>query len=109
MGGGSGICSLSFKSPFGFFGILLVLGFMLVMLVGTLQSEGNKTNMTLTADHRSSWSTRKLHQEIYVKVLGRGKSSVMHPPAPGLDLSMSKRRVPNGPDPIHNRCVFLKY
>ncbi|XVF84849.1 hypothetical protein PTKIN_Ptkin17bG0072300 [Pterospermum kingtungense] len=95
MGGGSGISSLLFKSLFGFFGTLIVLGFILVMLVGALQTEGHKTKMALTADHRSSWSTGKLQQEVHVKVLGRGKSSV--------DLNMSKRRVPNGPDPIHNR------
>ena len=105
MGGGSGSSSssLSFKTLFG---TLIVLGFILVMLVGTLQSEGNKTKTTLTTDDdQSSSSTGKLQQEEQVKVLGRGKSRLVHPQ---LDLNyMSKRRVPNGPDPIHNRFAFI--
>ncbi|XP_022775560.1 CLAVATA3/ESR (CLE)-related protein 26-like [Durio zibethinus] len=101
MGGGSGSSSLSFKAPFV---TLIVFGFILVMLVGTLQSEGNKTKTTLTTADQSSSSlstSGKLQQEEQVKVIGRGKSGLVHPQ---LDLNyMSKRRVPNGPDPIHNR------
>ncbi|XWS22523.1 hypothetical protein CRYUN_Cryun29cG0043700 [Craigia yunnanensis] len=101
MGRGSGSSSLSIKTLFGFFGTLIVLGFILIILVGTLQSEGNKTKTTLTTDHQSSSSTGKLQQEEHVKELGRAKSSVVHP---RQDLNyMSKRRVPNRPDPIHNR------
>ncbi|XP_022726349.1 CLAVATA3/ESR (CLE)-related protein 25-like [Durio zibethinus] len=106
MGGSSG--SSGFLSSRTLFGSLMVLGFILVMLVGSLQNEGNKTKTTLTStddDQLSSTLTStsgKLQQEEQVKVLGRaGKSSVVHPP---LDLNyMSNRRVPNGPDPIHNR------
>ncbi|XVE75159.1 hypothetical protein DITRI_Ditri12bG0073000 [Diplodiscus trichospermus] len=101
MGGstGSSSSSLSFKALFW---TLIVLGFILVMLVGTVQSEGRKTKTTLTSDDgQSSPWTGKLQQEEQVKALGRGKSRVSHPQ---LDLNyMSKRRVPNGPDPIHNR------
>ncbi|KAK5838632.1 hypothetical protein PVK06_007366 [Gossypium arboreum] len=63
------------------FGTLIVLGF---IIVGTLQQEGQ------------------------VKDLGKGKSTLVHQ---RLDLNyMSKRRVPNGPDPIHNsvRCSITK-
>ncbi|XVF02326.1 hypothetical protein REPUB_Repub04eG0166000 [Reevesia pubescens] len=122
----SGSSSLSFKTLFV---TVKVLGFILVMLVGTLQIEGNQTKTTLkthddqsssssvgtlqsegnqtkttlkTHDDQSSSSssTVKLQQEKQVKVRS-GKSSMVHPQ---LDLNyMSKRRVPNGPDPIHNR------
>ncbi|XVE92533.1 hypothetical protein REPUB_Repub01dG0105700 [Reevesia pubescens] len=94
-GSGTGSSSWLFKTLFK---TLAVLGFILViMLVGTLQSEGNKTKTTLTSDYdeSSSWTGKQ------VKVLGRGKSSMVHQQ---LDLNyMSKRRVPHGPDPIHNR------
>lgn len=60
------------------FGTLIVLGF---IIVGTLQQEGQVTD------------------------LGKGKSTLVHQ---RLDLNyMSKRRVPNGPDPIHNRSASI--
>ncbi|KAE8698886.1 Phosphatase 2A-2 [Hibiscus syriacus] len=87
------------------FRTLVVLGFMLVISNGIQQRQDHKTKTTITGvDHRSWTSTTaaKLQQrEEQVKVLGKGKSSVAHPKQ---DLNyMSKRRVPNGPDPIHNR------
>ncbi|OMO57260.1 hypothetical protein CCACVL1_25875 [Corchorus capsularis] len=96
----------SFKTLFG---TLVVLGFILVLSIGGLPSEANKTKTTLTTQSSSS-TLGKRHEE-HVKVLGKGESSsssssssspsVVHPQ---LDLNyMSKRRVPNGPDPIHNR------
>ncbi|GMI87815.1 CLAVATA3/ESR-RELATED 26 [Hibiscus trionum] len=82
-------------------GTLVVLGFMLVLSIGILQSQGLET-MTITGDDHRSWTSAKLQQqEQHVKVLWKGKSSVAHPKQ-DLDY-MSKRRVPNGPDPIHNR------
>ncbi|XP_039034965.1 CLAVATA3/ESR (CLE)-related protein 25-like [Hibiscus syriacus] len=93
-------CCLSFKALFG---ALVVLGF---ILVGTLQSEGNETTTKTTADEDDeSWSWKgkaTLQKEEQVKDFGRGKlSGLVHR---RMDLNyMSKRRVPNGPDPIHNR------
>ncbi|XP_021293216.1 CLAVATA3/ESR (CLE)-related protein 25 [Herrania umbratica] len=96
MGGGSSSSSSLFSKAL--FGTLVVLGFILVLLVGTLQSEGNKTKTTLTTEPSSSTGKRQEH----VKVLARGK--LLSDGHPQLDLNyMSKRRVPNGPDPIHNR------
>ncbi|GMJ13155.1 CLAVATA3/ESR-RELATED 26 [Hibiscus trionum] len=101
--GGCNSCSLSFKALFG---TLVVLGF---ILVGTLQSEGNKTSAKTTLrivddEDDRSWSGKgKLlpQREQQVKDLGKGKSGLVHQ---RMDLNyMSKRRVPNGPDPIHNR------
>ncbi|KAK8627334.1 hypothetical protein V6N13_134947 [Hibiscus sabdariffa] len=96
------------------FGTLVVLGF---VLVGTLQSEGNKTCTTtktktktrlrIVDDDDEPWSSwkgklllqREDHQQ--VKDSGKGKPGLVHH---RMDLNyMSKRRVPNGPDPIHNR------
>ncbi|KAK5845842.1 CLAVATA3/ESR (CLE)-related 25 -like protein [Gossypium arboreum] len=97
MSGGS---SLLFRTLFG---TLIVLGFILGISVGFLKSEGNEKKTTITSDdHQSSTTTAKVqHEEEQVKVLGQRKSNVAHPKQ---DLNyMSKRRVPNGPDPIHNR------
>ncbi|XP_039068786.1 uncharacterized protein LOC120215071 [Hibiscus syriacus] len=101
MGAGNSCC-LSLKALFG---TLVVLGF---FLVGTLQSEGNettrKTTLRIADDDDESWSWKGkvlLQKEEQVKDLGKGKSSLVHR---RMDLNyMSKRRVPNGPDPIHNR------
>ncbi|KAE8688290.1 serine/threonine-protein phosphatase PP2A catalytic subunit-like [Hibiscus syriacus] len=94
-------CCLSFKALFG---ALVVLGF---ILVGTLQSEGNETTTKTTTlkiadEDDESWPWKGKAMEEQVKGLGKGKlSSLVHP---RMDLNyMSKRRVPKGPDPIHNR------
>ncbi|KAL4302989.1 hypothetical protein GQ457_10G025380 [Hibiscus cannabinus] len=83
------------------FAALVVLGFTLVLSIEVLQSKGHEAKTVTGDDHRSrtSATTAELRQQ--VKVLGKGKSSVAHPKQ-DLDY-MSKRRVPNGPDPIHNR------
>ncbi|KAK9191985.1 hypothetical protein WN943_020601 [Citrus x changshan-huyou] len=83
--------SLSFKALFG----ALAVGWLIcLLLIGNLESGGNSTS-TLT----TTQSTANLKR---AEALGREKF-IDHPE---LDLNyMSKRRVPNGPDPIHNRCV----
>ncbi|KAK8567712.1 hypothetical protein V6N12_006289 [Hibiscus sabdariffa] len=83
------------------FAALVVLGFTLVLSIEVLQSVGHeaKTVTTVTGWSRASATSGELQQQ--VEVLGKGKSSVAHPKQ-DLDY-MSKRRVPNGPDPIHNR------
>ncbi|GMI70726.1 CLAVATA3/ESR-RELATED 26 [Hibiscus trionum] len=100
MGGAS--TSLLFRTLFI---TLVVLGFVLVISFGVLQTEGHETKKTTTGDDHRSWTStttaRLRHVEQQVKVLVKGKSGVAHPKQ---DLNyMSKRRVPNGPDPIHNR------
>ncbi|KAK8529497.1 hypothetical protein V6N13_102411 [Hibiscus sabdariffa] len=84
--------SLSFKALFG---TLMLLG---LIFVGTvlLQSEGNKTARIVNDDE--SWSQE---EQADGQGKGKGKSTLVHQ---RMDLNyMSKRRVPNGPDPIHNR------
>ncbi|XP_039062063.1 uncharacterized protein LOC120206497 [Hibiscus syriacus] len=91
--GGCNNCSLSFKALFG---TLMILG---VIFVGTLQSDqGNKTTLR-NVDESWSWKGKlQLQRE---EEVGKGKSSVVHQ---RMDLNyMSKRRVPKGHDPIHNR------
>lgn len=97
MVGGS---SLLFRTLFG---TLIVLGFILGISIGFLKSAGNEKKTTMTSDdYQSSTMTTKVQQqEEQVKVLAQGKSSVAHPKQ-NLNY-MSKRRVSNGPDPIHNR------
>ncbi|KAJ0038093.1 hypothetical protein Pint_23108 [Pistacia integerrima] len=74
------------------FGAVAVAGFILLLLIGSLESGGNKAATTL--------STQFQGNRDHVDSLGREKS-IDHQK---LDLNhMSKRRVPNGPDPIHNR------
>ncbi|CAL8994381.1 unnamed protein product [Prunus brigantina] len=78
-----------------FFGTLAVMGFICVLLVGTLETQGGSTKTaTSTAVAPESFSEKP------ADVVGR-ENKLVHPE---LDLNyMSKRRVPNGPDPIHNR------
>lgn len=74
------------------FGAVAVTGFILLLLIGSLESGGNKATTTL--------STQSAGNRNHVDSLAREKSINRQE----LDLNyMSKRRVPNGPDPIHNR------
>ncbi|KAK8492565.1 hypothetical protein V6N13_017540 [Hibiscus sabdariffa] len=86
--------SLSFKALFR---TLMLLGLIFVGL-GTLllQSRGNKT--TRIVNHDESWSSL----EEQADGQGKGKSTLVHQRM-DLNYMSSKRRVPNGPDPIHNR------
>lgn len=73
------------------FRALVVVGFICFLLVGTLRSETETKSSSLGTEYSAA------------EVIGREKLV-----RPQLDLnSMSKRRVPNGPDPIHNRCFFI--
>lgn len=71
----------------------------LIVLAGMLES-GNfetKTLISYSWQGDKSWKHRKL--------IGEENYGVNHPMS---DLHfMSKRRVPNRSDPIHNRCLFL--
>ncbi|XP_059648923.1 CLAVATA3/ESR (CLE)-related protein 25-like [Cornus florida] len=69
---------------------LALLGFIWFVFVGTLEVGGRKTTAL------NGRPTASLGHKV---MIGREKLAV-HPES---DLNMSKRRVPNGPDPIHNR------
>lgn len=73
------------------FRVLVVVGFVCFMFFGSLVS-GARTGQTTT-------STTTKHDDEQVVVVGNHDAQ--------LDFNyMSKRRVPNGPDPIHNRFLF---
>jgi hypothetical protein len=96
--GGSGTRRSDISCFFKFlFGMVAVVGFILVLLVGTLDStttQGGGLGSTETTTTTSSSTT---------EFSGRDHQKLVNPE---LDLNyMSKRRVPNGPDPIHNRYV----
>ncbi|KAJ8773779.1 hypothetical protein K2173_006429 [Erythroxylum novogranatense] len=73
-------------------GTIAMAGFVWLLLVGTLQSEARK-NMAVTIQSSGDAENEQMI----------GKDKLVS--APELDLSymMNKRKVPNGPDPIHNR------
>nr|XP_009757043.1 PREDICTED: CLAVATA3/ESR (CLE)-related protein 25-like [Nicotiana sylvestris] len=64
----------------GFLGFLVLLGFVWLLLVGVYENEGiMKKNTKLMKTQKRSFHSK-------------------------IDLNfVSRRRVPNGPDPIHNR------
>ncbi|KAF5443228.1 hypothetical protein F2P56_035803 [Juglans regia] len=79
------------------FGTLALVGVIFLLSVGSrLEISGSTKNIaptSLTSDSGGDFN--------HAHVMGGEKQLVDHPE---LDLNcMSKRRVPNGPDPIHNR------
>ncbi|KAK3223190.1 hypothetical protein Dsin_010215 [Dipteronia sinensis] len=99
--------SRSYNLLKGLFGGVAVVWFMWLLLVGAaVESGGGNKEMTAAAAYtrsqtqQSSTSSTGNLNRVKMDSLGREK----HLNAPELDLNyMSKRRVPNGPDPIHNR------
>ncbi|KAL7261011.1 hypothetical protein ACSBR1_006637 [Camellia fascicularis] len=74
------------------FGSLVLVGFIWLLLVGVSHSKTRETNT-------SSWLGGRFKR---LETIGSEKLDVQ----PRSDLNfMSKRRVPNGPDPIHNRRI----
>ena len=69
------------------FGVVVLLVFVWLLLVGILDGGGGETK-----------ETKSLMKNMKVGGVERVELSDMI-------NSMSKRRVPNGPDPIHNRCA----
>ncbi|GLU03019.1 hypothetical protein SLE2022_202390 [Rubroshorea leprosula] len=79
------------------FGSLAVPAIIFLFLVGTLQqTDGRKTKMTLTTT-TMNWSGKAEHG----KAPTGWEKALVHPQ---LEINyLSKRKVPGGPDPIHNR------
>ncbi|KAG5059343.1 hypothetical protein AAZX31_01G037100 [Glycine max] len=96
MGGNSSTTSSSSSSSSSFFlsrflRALLVMGLVSLLVLGSLGSGEGTIHPT------TQWSQERVKHE---RVVGRDK------PVDRAELDfnyMSKRRVPNGPDPIHNR------
>lgn len=86
------------------FRALAMLGFIWILLVVTYKSEGSESSTKSRATSKA-----ELAQDIKGsrEVAGSEKQLVNRPHQ--LDLyHMDKRRVPNGPDPIHNRYFPLQ-
>ncbi|KAK2374876.1 subtilisin CLE36 protein precursor [Trifolium repens] len=96
--GGASSSSSYFFSRF-FFRVLVVVGFVCFMIFGNLVS-GGRTGQTTTRQ----WSEERVLKHDDEHVVGKDKGVVVVNHDAQLDFNyMSKRRVPNGPDPIHNR------
>lgn len=77
------------------FGTLLFVGVIWFLTVGILANHASKT---------STITVRSTEIFKYWKLIGREKRVVHW----ASDLNyVSRRRVPNGPDPIHNRYIYV--
>ncbi|KAF9673470.1 hypothetical protein SADUNF_Sadunf10G0027700 [Salix dunnii] len=97
MGGSGSSCFLSFKVLLG--GIA-TLSFVLLLLVGALES-GATSEITTSRLASAQAAQNDLKNDREKEVIGREK--LVYNSELDLNYMMSKRRVPNGPDPIHNR------
>ncbi|MCD9646048.1 hypothetical protein HAX54_035572 [Datura stramonium] len=80
----------------GFLGFLVLVGFVWLVLVEVFENNGG-TRMNYVHQTAGIMKNSKL-MKTHMK---RISSHVVHPK---IDFNLvSKRRVPNGPDPIHNR------
>lgn len=108
MGSGRSYCCSCLPRLFFSVRALAVVGLFCLLVIG--RSLGSDVPATTL----SSSSEKLLKHDDDFAFLGRTKSDhKQHVNQQELDLTyMSKRRVPNGPDPIHNRfviflCVFV--
>ncbi|XP_021652236.2 CLAVATA3/ESR (CLE)-related protein 25 [Hevea brasiliensis] len=73
------------------FAAIATLGFVCLLLVATLQTEATKSTTTVQ-------TTASFKHEADI-----GREKLIYDPELDFNYMMSKRKVPNGPDPIHNR------
>lgn len=91
---------IKFSKVFLSFFVFLV--FFLLLLIEVLENGGVTTKMNYVDDQvmKNSKVVMKTHK----------RSSGAHHVHQKIDFNLvSKRRVPNGPDPIHNRFVFTLF
>lgn len=88
------------------FGALALVGVILLLSVDSqLDISGNTKNIAPTSLRSTDSGGDFNHAHV---MAGRDQKQLVDHPE--LDLNcMSKRRVPNGPDPIHNRYVSVNY
>lgn len=82
---------------------LAVVGLVCLLVLASLGSVRGTRNPTTLSSTWPSQATLK-HEHVI------GSGDIDHRPVNQAELDfnyMSKRRVPNGPDPIHNRFVYL--
>lgn len=84
------------RSIKGLLRVITLASFLCLCLVGVLASRGAST--TISHDKHNVNKHHQVNHEVLT--VGRGKLL----PRSEMDINyMSKRKVPNGPDPIHNR------
>lgn len=84
----------------GFLGFFVLLVFCWLLLVEVLENGGTRMNDV----HHQVMKNSKV---VMKKTHKRSTSTHVHPK---IDFNLvSKRRVPNGPDPIHNRFVLFLF
>ena len=77
------------------FGALVFLGLIWFSYVGVIANQTTKPTRVITISSSGNFK--------HLKLIGREEHAVHQ----DWDLNyVSKRRVPNGPDPIHNRYLF---
>lgn len=74
---------------------IAALGFACLLLIATLQTGPTKS----TARTVEATASFKLDADI-------GREKLIYDPELDINYMMSKRKVPNGPDPIHNRYIY---
>lgn len=84
---------------------LIVMGLMWILLAGMPERTVGTTTKTRSTNLAAE-SPRKMKAKDQV-VVGTEEKLAHHDPKLDLINYMSKRRVPNGPDPIHNRYYLL--
>ncbi|EEF42240.1 CLAVATA3/ESR (CLE)-related protein 25 [Ricinus communis] len=78
------------------YGVIAMLGFVWLLSVATLESAAaTKTTTPLTVQLSTTGNPK---HEVDI-----GREKLVYDPELDLNYMMSKRKVPNGPDPIHNR------
>ncbi|XP_011034151.1 PREDICTED: CLAVATA3/ESR (CLE)-related protein 25-like [Populus euphratica] len=93
--GGRGSCSLSFKVLLAAVATAMLV---LLLLAGALESGATKMTRTQTVlDSIAQDDLKRRHEELI------GREKLVYNPELDLNFVMNKRKVPNGPDPIHNR------
>lgn len=75
---------------------IAALGFACLLLIATLQTGPTKS----TARTVEATASFKLDADI-------GREKLIYDPELDINYMMSKRKVPNGPDPIHNRYIYI--
>ncbi|WOG88804.1 hypothetical protein DCAR_0208039 [Daucus carota subsp. sativus] len=81
------------------FAILILLGFVLSLAGGMIESSVKSETNWINLSESEAGGLKQM------KVIDHTLAKKLQVPGPNSDFNfnMNKRRVPNGPDPIHNR------
>ena len=85
---------------------IAIAGFLWLSLTGVAARRSRTTPFLSHNDGNLHHNSREFDDEL-VSTIGRGKLHVVAPPKMDANYMVSKRKVPAGPDPIHNRFLPL--